>query len=71
MVAGRSLVSASRDWLLRVWDLQSLTLVATLPGHRGTVRCLAGSRSEEEEEVACGSSDGCIYLLRLMLPGDY
>ena len=35
------------------------------------MRCLAGSRSEEEEEVACGSSDGCIYLLRLMLPGDY
>ena len=44
-VAGRSLVSASRDWLLRVWDLQSLTLVATLPGHRGAVRCLASSVS--------------------------
>ena len=43
MVAGRSLVSASRDWLLRVWDLQTLTLVATLPGHHGTVRCLAGN----------------------------
>ena len=40
-VAGRSLVSASRDWLLRVWDLSSLSLVATLPGHRGIVRCLA------------------------------
>ena len=37
------MVSASRDWLLRVWDLSSLTLVATLPGHRGAVRCLASS----------------------------
>lgn len=45
VVAGRSLVTASRDWLLRVWDLASLTLVATLPGHRGTVRCLACSIS--------------------------
>mgnify|MGYP006155317087 CR=1 FL=1 len=43
MIAGRSLVSASRDWLLRVWDLQTLTLVATLPGHRGPVRCLCGT----------------------------
>jgi hypothetical protein len=35
------------------------------------LRCLAGSRTEEEEEVACGASDGSIYLLRLMLPGDF
>jgi F-box/WD-40 domain protein 7 len=42
-VVGRSLVTGSRDWLLRVWDLQSLTLVATLPGHRGAVRCLTSS----------------------------
>ena len=42
-VAGRSIVSASRDWLLRVWDLQTLTLVATLPGHRASVRCMCCS----------------------------
>jgi hypothetical protein len=35
------------------------------------LRCLAGSRAEEEEEVSCGASDGSIYLLRLMLPGDF
>ena len=56
MVAGRSLVSASRDWLLRVWDLASLTLVATLPGHRGTVRCLTGS-IQMPNMVFSGSND--------------
>ena len=35
------------------------------------LRCLAGSNAEEEEEVSCGASDGSIYLLRLMLPGDF
>jgi len=56
MVAGRSLVSASRDWLLRVWDLQSLTLVATLPGHTASVRCLCGSISAPNI-VFSGSND--------------
>ena len=56
MVAGRSLVSASRDWLLRVWDLASLMLVATLPGHRGTVRCLASTISAPNT-VFSGSND--------------
>ena len=35
------------------------------------LRCIAGSRSEDEEEVSCGASDGSVYLLRLMRPGDY
>jgi len=56
MVAGRSLISGSRDWLLRVWDLASLTLVATLPGHTGTVRCLTGSIAAPNV-VFSGSND--------------
>jgi WD40 repeat protein len=35
------------------------------------LRSLAGSRQEQEEEVACGAADGSIYLLRLILPGDF
>jgi len=58
-VAGRSLISASRDWLLRVWDLSSLTLVATLPGHRGPVRCLA-SCIAHPNTVYSGSHDGTV-----------
>ena len=56
MVAGRSLISSSRDWLLRVWDLQSLTLVATLPGHTNAVRCLCGSVTAPDI-VFSGSND--------------
>lgn len=34
------------------------------------LRCLAGSSAEENEEVAAGGSNGEVFLLRLMLPGD-
>ena len=31
---------------------------------------VAGSLAEENEEVAAGGSNGEVFLLRLMLPGD-
>ena len=57
LAVGRVLVTASQDALLRVWDLQSLHLLATLHGHKERVRCLAGGAARHPHRVFSGSND--------------
>ena len=46
-VVGRVLLTGSRDHLVRLWDLQTLVLIATFPGHQNSVRSLAGGLINE------------------------
>ena len=47
----------SQDALLRVWDLHSLHLLATLHGHKERVRCLAGGAARYPHRLFSGSND--------------
>jgi WD40 repeat protein len=54
------LVSASRDGMLRVWDLESHTAISTLSGHEGPVRAVAWS---SVGGLVSGGDDGtlCVW----------
>ena len=57
LVVGEVLVTASADALLRVWELRSMQLVATLAGHAGKVRALAAGVEGEPHIVFSASND--------------
>ena len=63
--AGRYLVSGSRDWTLRIWDLDTQRLArAPLQGHKGSVLCLQFDNTPEEDVIISGSSDTHVILWR-------
>lgn len=66
LVVGRLLVSASRDGMLRVWELHALTLVATLAGHRDRVRALATSHPRTPYRLFSGSNDRTVRVWDLL-----
>lgn len=57
----RSLFSASADWLLASWDVDSGTRTRRFTGHEDIINCMDTSRRGEEVLVS-GSDDGCIGL---------
>mmetsp|Transcript_31082 Transcript_31082/g.75545 ORF Transcript_31082/g.75545 Transcript_31082/m.75545 type:complete len:1826 (+) Transcript_31082:341-5818(+) len=68
-VVGRTLVTGSRDMLVRCWDLHSMVLLATFAAHRGAVRCLAGERMHDGRTLCfSGSSDSTIRVWDLSTP---
>ncbi len=59
-------ISGSRDWSLRVWDIERGQLIHTLTGHEQSVRCIeiAGN------QVVSGSYDYTCRVSHSSLSGD-
>ncbi|MBI1313724.1 PQQ-binding-like beta-propeller repeat protein [bacterium] len=57
---GQSLVSASFDQTLKLWDVPSSTVLRTMDGHTGIVLCVAVS--PDGTLIASGASDSSIRL---------
>ncbi len=57
---GTRLVSGSRNWAIKLWDVCSGEEVATLRGHEGVIRSVAFS--PDGTRVVSGSDDGTIKL---------
>lgn len=57
---GKSLVSASFDQTLKLWDVGSATAIRTMDGHTGIVLCVAVS--PDGTLIASGASDNSIRL---------
>jgi WD40 repeat protein len=62
---GRSVISASSDATLKVWDLERRQVLRTLTGHTGTV--LAVAISADGSRAVSGSLDGTLRLWDLTL----
>ncbi|ESN91770.1 hypothetical protein HELRODRAFT_96420 [Helobdella robusta] len=60
---GQLLVSASTDGTIKVWDIDSESLLHTLTGHRDEVWCC--TLSPDNELVGSGSKDGTIRLWKV------
>ena len=58
----RYMASGGRDKLLRIWDLRTNKIVASLRGHRDVISSLVFRKSEERNIVASGSFDRTIKL---------
>ena len=58
----RYMASGGRDKLLRIWDLRTNKIVASLRGHRDTISSLVFRKSEERNILASGSFDRTIKL---------
>lgn len=54
----RKLVTGSRDWTIKVWDLSTYQCRATLEGHRGSVLCL----KYNDHIMVSGSSDTTVIV---------
>jgi len=63
LVAGNKIISGSRDGTLKIWDLNSCTLIQTLTGHTGGVRDVAVS--DKHGAIVSGSNDHTIRLWKL------
>ena len=57
---GKQLITGAFDRTLRLWDLNSLTTLRTMPGHTGLVLCVA--LSKDGQRVASGSLDNSVRL---------
>ena len=57
---GTKLITASFDKTLRLWDLNSLTTLRTMPGHTGLVLCAAISK--DGQRIVSGSHDNSLRL---------
>lgn len=54
---GKYVISASNDCTLKIWDLQTGTLLRTLEGHHGSVRGVAFAETSSGAIIVSGSND--------------
>jgi WD40 repeat protein len=57
---GRWLVSGSQDWSVRLWDLETNSVVRTFEGHQGTVHAVA--MTPDGQAILSGSEDRTLRL---------
>ncbi|KAF1997404.1 WD40 repeat-like protein [Amniculicola lignicola CBS 123094] len=63
--SGKFLVSGSRDWTIRIWNLETQRLIhPVLAGHKASVLCLQFDERPSQDIVISGGSDCSVILWR-------